>query len=510
MEGLILGQSVPHFMDQLCEHFYMVVRTDTQIMPGTRAKLEETGIFWLLKTIPLYVPASLPDVWVGDDPPTFEWFQSLPSVADFDFDVLRKYFIIYVACLEKDGAPGMIAIGSAADSTNGGRTRMTHWFVSGYHLPVKVVEAQENGYTITSVNVLTLMEVPPELRTPTTRCFVLDLETTNTFVFWSVYQGVGLTAVAAQDKYMAHMCPWDVTQLNYGGLNTHSPMSELVRKLELTPEQFEEIAVKSKEKKRERDRRYKEKKNDQVKVGRSLLELQKGDATLILDTDDEDAIEAAKDHDAEVKKRNEKYREPQKERYNAIMDVVKAQQNGELSELDTEDEKAIKNSEVYFRGRAKMKVDRREATRLSKLEAAGQLEDPTQEQERLLDIARKRKADSDNQQERKKAKRVLMVRYENGEVSNPTPGQMADIKWAQDERDKTVKANKERHVRDQARRELMRRYEDGRLPSPTEAQMNDIKWAQNNRAKASASSKRRWAAKKEAGADDMDVDTDEE
>ena len=106
-----------------------------------------------------------------------------------------------------------------------------------------VIHSLGQGYQITHIGILIAIDLPPATRVPEGRVWMLTLEGDFTYRFWTVYQKNmaerSLERSWTEDHHkMAHACPWDRNDFEYDGLNSHCPLSEKVRDLQLTPEEL--------------------------------------------------------------------------------------------------------------------------------------------------------------------------------------------------------------------------------------------------------------------------------
>jgi hypothetical protein len=145
--------------------------------------------------------------------PSIAFFKSLPN----DF---RKRWGVYVIVLEKEGCAPKVYIGSGTGWASGVWTRIM-CYIRGDQLPVNVLKALRDGFTITHKGPLVWAPMPPAEEKPTIRLLFIALEAMFHFVFWSM-----ASKTAKNHWVMKAMCPFDFEDLEYDGCNTHNPLYE--------------------------------------------------------------------------------------------------------------------------------------------------------------------------------------------------------------------------------------------------------------------------------------------
>ena len=183
----------------------------------------------LLTSASVVFAPGLFEVLQAISPPTIAYFKGLPSG-------YLKLWAIYLLVLEQDGRRPKIYIGSATEAKAESDGDFTY-------VSLNVQKALQDGYTITHKGLLCTAPIPPAAFVPCYRVLFVALEATFTFLFWAMY-------TKSKHGYgMMDFCPWNIDQLEYDGLCSHSALLELpLGDHELTPEELEAQAIKSREK----------------------------------------------------------------------------------------------------------------------------------------------------------------------------------------------------------------------------------------------------------------------
>lgn len=237
MDSFVLGQNYDHFLDVLYETVLPLVDTDTVTAWSMKLFHQKYHVFTFIQNLDMYVSPILPDAMVSETPPSMDFWYSLPSAFGLDDAVLKTHVIVYAVVLEKDGEVPRIAIGSGCNSVSGAQNRTVTW-AREYKdkLPMRVKEFMEKGYDITHMGVIVMIPMDgKDAIWSMLSGWIITLESAFTFLFWSIYQVAGK---GIKDHYLGHICPFFDEDFEYLGLNTHSPMMEGVRDLELTPDEL--------------------------------------------------------------------------------------------------------------------------------------------------------------------------------------------------------------------------------------------------------------------------------
>lgn len=184
------------------------------------------------------------DVLVALKPPNIVYFKSLPTA-------LKDFWAIYLVVLEKAGCKPLIYIGSGTARKQGVWSRFL-CYLGCYTLPFYVQKAMNDGYEMTHYGLLCWAPTPTLIMMFPQRVLFLALETTFSFVFWSMKS-------RKSDYCMSHAFFWSLDDVQYDGLCSHSPLTEGVddTMANLSAEQLEacEKMRRDRHNKRQRERR---------------------------------------------------------------------------------------------------------------------------------------------------------------------------------------------------------------------------------------------------------------
>jgi hypothetical protein len=146
--------------------------------------------------------------------PTLSQLKALPS----DFS---NRWGVYLLVLEKIGCIPRVYIGSGI-STRGVNNRMQEYTTQN-SLPSGVAASLKEGYLITHKGLLLWAPIPSIQNLPLLRALFVLLEATLCFAFWAVME----KKIGGAYSFGIHeLCSWDIEDLEYAGLCTHSPLVE--------------------------------------------------------------------------------------------------------------------------------------------------------------------------------------------------------------------------------------------------------------------------------------------
>lgn len=235
MDGLVSGSESELFRDQLFEIVTCVMDADKQITPKLGQVHEKHDFNYFFETFDLHIHPGLPYVMAADKPPSIGFFYDLPSALELEASVLRQWFIDYALIMEKPGHKSRLSIGSASACKAGASGRMRDYqeeLISKFGIWVQ--KSRQEGFEITHIGILFAFPIPLDELRPIGRCWTLTLEAVSTWKFWTPWRGP--TSIDHETYYMRHACPWDLADLEWDGLNSHSPLREGVSGVELSPE----------------------------------------------------------------------------------------------------------------------------------------------------------------------------------------------------------------------------------------------------------------------------------
>jgi hypothetical protein len=141
----------------------------------------EEAIEELIGTANVEFAPQLLDVLQSDDPPTIDFWKSLPV-----FSLKPLAWGVYALVLEKTGCESLVYIGSGTNSELGVAHRLRD-YDRFTHLPLYVSKALEEGYKIVHKGLLAKAPMPSASIMPTIRTLFITLEGTFQAVFWTLH-----------------------------------------------------------------------------------------------------------------------------------------------------------------------------------------------------------------------------------------------------------------------------------------------------------------------------------
>lgn len=200
--------------------------------PKTRKRVEfgfQFGSYDALKSAAAdaslqFAPGML-DVVQSPEPPTIEYFKNLPTAS-----VSR--WAVYGFVLEKSGSRPLLYFGSGTNTEGGVNARFAQ-YARGYRIPVLMQEALDDGYKITHRGLVCWASLPTARIVPVTRVLFYLLEASLSYMFWAMH-------ASARDSDRKDFCLWEPVTLEYGGLCSHSALTDAINAdFHLSDEQLE-------------------------------------------------------------------------------------------------------------------------------------------------------------------------------------------------------------------------------------------------------------------------------
>lgn len=171
-----------------------------------------------------FAPGML-DVVQNPEPPSIQYFKNLPTVS-----VSR--WAIYAFVLEKPGSRALLYFGSGTNTEGGVNARLAQ-YARGYRIPVLMQQALDDGYKITHRGLICWISIPAARIVSITRVLFYLLEASHTYMFWGMHE-------SAKDSDRKEFCLWDPAKLEYGGLCSHSALTDAIAAdFNLTDDQIE-------------------------------------------------------------------------------------------------------------------------------------------------------------------------------------------------------------------------------------------------------------------------------
>jgi hypothetical protein len=169
-------------------------------------------------------------------PPTVAYFKGLPY-PDYDAKVLVVYMLVF----EKENERSRLYVGSGTNGKWGAIHRLKDYDM-GRTLPRYVAAALKEGFSMVHKTFLCSMPMPTPAKLPVYRILFIAFECSFSFLFWTMRTLFGY-------RDMTHLCPWNIEDLEYGGINSHNLLMEGPvgdfddNPMQLTEEQLEERAI---------------------------------------------------------------------------------------------------------------------------------------------------------------------------------------------------------------------------------------------------------------------------
>ncbi|KAG4415314.1 hypothetical protein IFR04_011569 [Cadophora malorum] len=228
----ILELDVAHqLVDDLTWALLATDAPDWYINPTFKVVFPERSVYDSIAACsPLTLCPNLYDVLTSSEPPSIEFFKSLPEIDG-------KMWAIYCVTLEKTGHKPELYIGSGTEAEYGVILRFRTYQPGNYLLPLLVRDAFRQGYQMTHFGLLCWIPLPTPGLVPRVRARFLSLEA----IFASVFHAM---RKAKSDRYYEHVLLWERDAVEWEPLCTHSPLNEkIIGNLDLTEEELEIIAA---------------------------------------------------------------------------------------------------------------------------------------------------------------------------------------------------------------------------------------------------------------------------
>ena len=174
---------------------------------------DEASLTQTASSLSLVLATTLFEVLLSEDPPTIEFFKTLPTCSPLD-----RVWAVYLLVLEKNGHESKIYIGCGTEAKQGVSSRLRYHTV-GCSVPRYVEKALNSDYHVSHKGLLCTIPIPTRPQQATIRAFFLLLETTFAFAVWGMY-------ASKADYKMSLICPWEPASLEYRGLCSHTSLME--------------------------------------------------------------------------------------------------------------------------------------------------------------------------------------------------------------------------------------------------------------------------------------------
>ncbi|OAL36570.1 hypothetical protein AYO20_04186 [Fonsecaea nubica] len=247
----VVRNNIPGFCNKFIESHSILTKIERKINSSTSGILSRRGPQEFLSKVPVLVHPSLPGVLEAKHPPAWEWFQQLPNALHLPIDMLKSHGLVY-------GVVGRIMhryflyVGSTCSPVHGSFLRMGCYdrfieaikefrdgditkeelieIVRSISLGTNIRKTVAEGGIFDRVVVLAMipMKHTSDFTMGQISAYIKFLETKFHTRLWSFYQA----SDANENHYLKPACPWKLSEFNYRGLNTHSPLMEQTKGIE--------------------------------------------------------------------------------------------------------------------------------------------------------------------------------------------------------------------------------------------------------------------------------------
>jgi hypothetical protein len=194
---------------------------------------------------PLTFPPNLHDVLTSSQPPSIDFFKSLPKPTG-------KMWAVYGNTFEKAGHKPQLYIGSGTEADYGVSARLSQYKPDDAQLPLLVREAFNRGYHLAHSGLICWTPLPSAGLVPRVRARFLALEAIFTCLFHAARE-------ATTDVNYKHLLLWEQHTVEWEPLCTHLPLrEEIFGNLDLSSEELEIIAAIRTEHKARRIKQWRE------------------------------------------------------------------------------------------------------------------------------------------------------------------------------------------------------------------------------------------------------------
>lgn len=179
---------------------------------------------------PLTFPSNLHEVLTSSEPPSINFFKSLPLPDD-------KIWAIYVIVMEKDGCTPRLYIGSGTDAQYGVHNRLAHYKHGCSMAPRFVQQAFKEKCDVAHKGLLCWTPLPTAGLAPRVRARFLAVEALFTCLFHACHKAIA-------DAYYNHLLLWGRATATWTPMCSHLLLNEkIVGDIHLSAEELEIVAA---------------------------------------------------------------------------------------------------------------------------------------------------------------------------------------------------------------------------------------------------------------------------
>lgn len=188
MDELIPASESKLFKEYLADMVHTTLELDVSITPKLKKAHRDHDFDWFYNMSNMLIAPSLDRIISADEPPPIEVIDTLPDLLAIDNKILRKYMTLYVLLVEKEGEQPRLGIGTAASQAQGSAPRVGHYRNETiYMLSRFTKQSMDEGFKISRLCVLLVVPLPQNQDArPLMRAWILTLEASFTWTFWSV------------------------------------------------------------------------------------------------------------------------------------------------------------------------------------------------------------------------------------------------------------------------------------------------------------------------------------
>jgi hypothetical protein len=223
--------AVHQMVDDLTWNLLNIDAPDWYINPAFKVVFSERSAYDSIAACsPLSFPPDLHDVLRSSQPPSLDFFKSLPNYTG-------KMWGIYACTFEKAGCKSKLYTGSGTEAEYGVSKRLSNYRPDGSLLSRFVRHAFNQGYHLAHSGLLCWTPLQSAGLIPRVRARFLALEALFTCLFHAAIPAI-------TDDYYKHLLLWERHTVEWEPLCSHLPLREkILGNLDLSAEELEIIAA---------------------------------------------------------------------------------------------------------------------------------------------------------------------------------------------------------------------------------------------------------------------------
>ncbi|KAI4242723.1 MAG: hypothetical protein L6R42_010929 [Xanthoria sp. 1 TBL-2021] len=176
---------------------------------------------------PITLAPGLEDVLNSDQPPSTDFFTTLPRPAE------GLMWGVYTLLMFKPDHAFKLYIGSGTNAEGGVLVRLPHYRANSPHLPRHVKKAFADGYEVQHIGLLFWTPLPSSGLVPKIRGRILAMEALMTCIFHASFAMI-------TDSYISDFLLWPRDAVVWEPICSHSPLKEAIRGgIELSEQEVE-------------------------------------------------------------------------------------------------------------------------------------------------------------------------------------------------------------------------------------------------------------------------------